>query len=60
MEVEILKELYTDKVYADYMCTKCERRIENVPVQESIYNGPPICRHCADEEMELQTMWLKE
>ena len=48
-----------DAVTADYYCDTCEKRENDVPIQESIYTGPPMCALC-DVEMSLDKVHLKE
>lgn len=54
-----MKRVECDSVVAEYYCDNCEKREKNVPVQESIYAGPPMCDEC-DCEMSLDKMFLKE
>ncbi len=49
------KELQVEKVVATYYCDDCQNDAHDVPVQESIYNGPPMCTNC-NEEMTLDTI----
>jgi hypothetical protein len=55
MEINKLKLELKDtiNVVADYVCDRCERTTKNIPVQESIYNGAPLCEAC-QEEMSLE------
>jgi DNA-directed RNA polymerase subunit RPC12/RpoP len=43
---------------ANYRCDYCESKEEDVPIQESIYNGPPICLNCG-EEMAIDEVYVK-
>ena len=49
------KEVAVDKVVATYYCEDCDCDAHDVPVQESIYNGPPMCPNCEDE-MSIDTI----
>ena len=53
------RRVEADAVTADYYCDICEKRQDDVPIQESIYVGPPVCIDC-DEEMSLDKVHLKE
>ena len=44
-----MKRLNINIIEANYSCGNCENKIKNIPIQESIYNGPPICLNCGEE-----------
>ena len=52
-------ELNADHVLADFMCDNCQATSEEIPVQETIYNGPPYCTKC-ENEMSLQKIYLNK
>ena len=52
------KKVIADKVTADYDCDKCNSRQSEVPIQESIYNGPPLCPNCG-EVMSLDEVFIE-
>ena len=47
-----------DRITVNYRCDNCEKTETDVPVQESIYDGPPICLNCG-EEMELDEAYIE-
>jgi NAD-dependent SIR2 family protein deacetylase len=55
----IRREIQPDSIYMEFYCDRCEKREENVDVQECIYNGPPMCSDC-NIEMSLDKMFIEE
>jgi DNA-directed RNA polymerase subunit RPC12/RpoP len=45
-----------DSVMVSYKCKRCKKLITDIPVQESIYNGPPLCTDC-EEEMDIVSIY---
>ena len=52
------KEVRAENVLADFYCEDCQNDIHDVSVQESIYNGPPMCMTC-NQEMTLGIVHVK-
>jgi len=52
------RKVIADYVTANYYCSKCEYIVTEVPIQESIYNGPPMCLNC-DEQMSLDEVYIE-
>jgi len=52
------KKVIADYVTANYYCSKCDKIETEVPIQESIYNGPPMCLNC-NIEMSLDEVFIE-
>ena len=54
-----MKILDQEQVVANYYCDKCGEKQINIPVQESIYTGAPMCIDC-NLEMSLDQIYIKD
>jgi len=52
------RKVIADYVTANYYCSKCKKIETDVPIQESIYDGPPLCPNC-DIEMVLDEVYIE-